>query len=337
MKKGLLPILIVALCLTATSAFAQFKLPLKTATNWANLERVVARNMQGPLVGQRWAKVPTSVVQSGRIVLSPSRFPQEITPVSRVWRQYLVNLYGTGFPNVQKVAQIASYTDLPLVVENWQGLAFYTNQSALAQDLHKFYKGKGDIRVSPTGREVILYALPVDGILYKPSKYTFPLVLNPNQYFVIYDVKAKTGKIAENKPEVYNLFKPTQEFEQVDDGLKFPSNATPRQRYQINRDFYTNNPLVSAIWEKRDYPSHFTDLDKLAKVLHDLYRGGVYRPRVKDINTGIFYEVLELPKPVVLNGEIQPQSFVILYSSHPGGVLMGRKQLEDPEHFEFIR
>ena len=74
MKKGLLPILIVALCLTATSAFAQFKLPLKTATNWANLERVVARNMQGPLVGQRWAKVPTSVVQSGRIVLSPSRF-----------------------------------------------------------------------------------------------------------------------------------------------------------------------------------------------------------------------------------------------------------------------
>ena len=62
--------------------------------------------------------------------------------------------------------------------------------------------------IGPDGREVKLYALPVDGILYKAPGYKVPVVLNSNEYFVIYDVKAQTGKIAENRPEIYNIFKP---------------------------------------------------------------------------------------------------------------------------------
>lgn len=196
MQKIIVSSLVAVLLVPAAPVFAQFKNPAKAAKNLANLERLIVKDAQGA----------RKIVP----VLTPGAFPHQVTPVSKSWRLYMKNIYGDGFPIVQKFATKHVMIPLPLVVSEWNclGKTFYEDQATLARDLDTFYRGKADVLKGPDGREVKLYALPVDGILYKPSEYSVPVVLNSQEYFVIYDVAAKTGKIAENIPAVYNLYTP---------------------------------------------------------------------------------------------------------------------------------
>lgn len=81
------------------------------------------------------------------------------------------------------------------------GKAFYEDQSALARDLNEFYEGSG-IEVEVGGQLAKLYALPADGIVYKPAGYSEPVVLLAEEDFVVYYPRTKTGQLVKNTPEM---------------------------------------------------------------------------------------------------------------------------------------
>ncbi len=193
------------------SAFAQFKNSAQAAKNLANLDRVVARAAKGVVIGRPVVtNLPSGLVRGNAIGLLRVKMPKTITPVNKSYVTFLNNKFNelSTFPTPESLAGITA--------NEWANnpkRTFYQDQTQLARDLNEWYQGKADIRIGPDGREVKLYALPVDGILYKPEEYKDPLVLNSGEYFVIYDVAAQTGKIAENTPEMYNSFKPRLEDE----------------------------------------------------------------------------------------------------------------------------
>ncbi len=200
MNQKIVVSLLAVLLMPGASAFAQFKNPVKAAKNFTNLSRVVLNKAQRPYTMESW--VPARFVATQKIELNSLQTPKRITPVTAS----LVAKAG-----YKATRQDMHDLGMKFIVgqhgETASGKAFYEDQSQLARDLDAFYKGNADTFISPDGRNVKLYALPVDGILYKPAGYATPLVLNSKEYFVIYDVKAKTGRIADNNPEVYNLFK----------------------------------------------------------------------------------------------------------------------------------
>ncbi len=211
MQKIVVSSLVAVLLVPGTCAFAQFKDSAKAAKNLANLDRVVARATKGVVIGRPVVTdLPPGLVRGNAIGLLRVKMPKAITPVNKSYVTFLNNKFQelSTFPTPESLAGITAneWANNPKRV-------FYQDQSELARDLDKFYQGKADIFIGPDGREVKFYALPVDGILYKPVGYTDAVVLNSSEYFVIYDVAAKTGKIAENTPEVYNLFKPRLEDE----------------------------------------------------------------------------------------------------------------------------
>ena len=137
------------------------------------------------------------MIPGNAIGLLRVQMPITVTPVTHSYVQYLRTL-GAKRP-------------VDLIPHNWMGPkgehVLYANQNDLARDLDKFYQGQADVYQSPGGRPVKLYALPVDGLLYGPAEYEVPLVLNADEYFVVYDMLSKTGNIVENIPQVYNLYK----------------------------------------------------------------------------------------------------------------------------------
>ena len=202
---------LLTVLLVPGSAFAQFKTKAQAAKNLANLDRVVARATKGVVIGRPVVTdLPPGLVRGNAIGLLRVKMPKAITPVNKSYVTFLNNKFQelSTFPTPESLAGITANEWAP----NSQRV-FYQDQAELARDLNKFYDGKADVLISPEGRKVKLYALPVDGILYKPVGYTDPVVLNSSEYFVIYDVAAQTGRIAENTPEVYNLFKPRLEDE----------------------------------------------------------------------------------------------------------------------------
>ncbi len=199
---------VAVILLASPCAFAQFNNPAKMARNWTNLQRVVARTTQIQPVTTVISWVPSRFVKGGKIGLSPLPLPQQLTPVTR---SILTKVKGPV--EVKHMHRLANQFVLWAYGEHGYGKAFYDDQTQLARDLHNFYDAQPDTFIGPDGHEVKLYALPVDGILYKPLGYKTPVVLNPDEYFVIYDTQTDTGKIAQNKPEVYNLFKPRVEDE----------------------------------------------------------------------------------------------------------------------------
>lgn len=199
MKKAVTCCLAVLVC---TPAFAQFKNPVKATKNLSNLERSVTLAQQvSPSHITSW--VPSYFVPSQKVSLQTVPVPVKRTPVTAS----LLNRVG-HFPEPVHMRALGSKFIMGGFGEHGYGKAFYEDQTELARDLHAFYEGKADTLIGPDGHKVKLYALPVDGILYKPVAYRFPVVLNSREYFVVYDTQTQTGRIAKNTPEVYNLFKP---------------------------------------------------------------------------------------------------------------------------------
>ena len=200
MNKKLLLVLLSVLFIPGINAFAQFKMVAESPRNLKNLERVVMRSIKGPAIGRPVVTgLPVSLVPGGSIGLLRVKMPKVITPVSSSYVRY-VNTLGGGRPSA--------------VPHNWVGLhgehVLYNNPNQLARDLDAFYQGDAVVYEGLDGRKVKLYMLPVDGILYRslehalrdPFQPEVPLVLNSDEYFVVYDVKSQTGKILENTPQV---------------------------------------------------------------------------------------------------------------------------------------
>ncbi|MBR2081489.1 MAG: hypothetical protein IJ876_00505 [Elusimicrobiaceae bacterium] len=216
MKKVLVGSLLIVLVLSAMPAFAQFKTPVKAAKNLANLDRVVTRATRPSVLGRPVVtNLPQGVVRGNSIGLLRVKMPTAVTPATQSYVQALNSIYANTSKTVTYPTP-ASWA--PWMAHEWLDKypALYEDQSQLARDLDAFYKKfetdeyKVARYIGPDGREVNLYTLPADGILYKPAEYADPVVLNSKEYFVIYDIESKTGKIAENVPEVYGMFKPVK-------------------------------------------------------------------------------------------------------------------------------
>ena len=201
MKKVGTSMLLVLMILSATGAFAQVKLSPWSAKNVANLNRAISR-ATAPAIGcPVVTHLPAGLVPGNAVGLQSISMPRIVTPVNRSYIQY--------------VHQVGKER-LNLIAHNWMGpkgeRALYDDVNQLARDVDAFYKGQADIYLGPDGRQVKLYMLPVDGLLYKLEGCKVPVVLNPQEYFIIYDLATQTGQIAQNTPQthnLYNLYEPT--------------------------------------------------------------------------------------------------------------------------------
>lgn len=351
MKKPVLGSMLVVLLLSSVPAFAQFKNPVKAAKNLANLDRVVARAAKTPAIGRPVVtNLPPGLVRGNAIGLLRVKMPKTVTPVNKSYVTFLQNsVAGEGrFANgtVKDYAEIVA-TEWVFTPQH----VFYEDQAQLARDLDEWYHGKADIRISPDGREVKLYALPVDGIVYKPVGYEVPVVLNSNEYFVIFDVESQTGKIADNIPAVYNLYKPVAEeqiygefeYYEVEPGIGSWRPKDPVQYYRWNRDLMRDNPWRAEDWRNGNYPSRFESQDDLGNALHRFYGNDV--PKVQKRFTQDVFNVYELPVDgIVYQGEGQleptvlvPSSYVVLYNEKTGGQIVARSTLKNQFFFEFVK
>ena len=349
MKKIPQLVLLFAVVLSSTNAFAQFgKNAAKAAKNLASLETMAHRASRQAVMGRPVVTgLPPGIVAGNAVGLLRVPMPRTVTPVTQSYIDYLQNTFHfqgplTAYPTAESLADI--------VANEWvKGgkRVLYDDQSALARDLDAFYKGQAKVHIGPDGREVKLYTLPVDGILYKPAEYTDAVVLKSKEHFVIFDVETQTGQIADNIPEVYNLFKPTGEekiygdFEEVVDEPFFPIHNS-YDRYHIQRVFYKYADGAPA-WAQRGRPTQFTSHEDLAQEVASFHHYNRY-VQVKNVHTGEVLNVYELPRPLTYAKpgypavEIQPSTGVVLYNpAVKEGTLLSREILENPYFYEFVK
>lgn len=282
MKKIAVSSLVIVLVVSGTHVFAQFKNPAKATKNLTHLERVIARAAQPARLGYPVVQLPAGVVTGNAVGLSWVKAPQAVTPVTQSYNKHLKQILAPSY-TVKIDLEIAAKT----AIHEWMGQTnnqgvFYTDQSQLARDLDAFYEGNAETYIGPDGREVKLYALPVNGILYQPAGYAQPMVLNSNEYFVIYDVASRSGKIAENIPEVYNLFVP-----QID-GLKRNLKKISSAEQEAKQVSSQLNPVYEEIWQATGSSKEFDDLGNLcdAILLAHLHKARIDRLQVtSDVKT----------------------------------------------------
>ncbi len=350
MKKPVLESVLAVLLVSSMPAFAQFKNPVKAAKNLANLDRVVARAAKKSYKRQIPTNLPSGVLIAGNAGLVRAQLPKTITPVNKSYFTFVRDWYNShNWESDYQTLENASKLLKNLIKKSFQNS--YTQQEQLAKDLDEFYKGDADIYKGPDGRQVKLYALPVDGILYKPVGYNVPVVLNSKDYFVIYDVAAQTGKIADNVPAVYKMYKPASEEEiygEFEDYEIAPGVGSWRpkdlvQYYRWNRDVMRDNPWRAEDWRNGNYPTRFESQDDLGNALYRFYGNEV--PKVQKRFSQDVFNVYELPvSGLVYQGEGQleptelfPSSYVVLYNEKIGGQIVERSTLETPFFFEFVK
>ncbi len=300
MKKTVIGILFIASILSATNAFAQFKNPVKTVKNLMNLERVVSRAAKHPMDSRQIIKVPAGIIENNKVALTTPVLNRaaRYTPVMASLVKYINSLAAV------RAKTIDGYSFLPSFWVMKGGQALYRDQASLTDDLKKFYEDV-DSYVSADGREVKLYALPVDGILYKPAGYNKPVVLNAQDYFVIYDVASQTGKIAENRPEIYNVFKP-RVYDEIWSGMRL---WVPSKRFGKLNDLC--NAILSVHLHKALLDEQHTDydtadivqliLDNAGSVSYQLNHPDLLlkylkqMPQARQIQTGYTVYLVELP------------------------------------------
>ena len=270
MKKIAVSSLVIVLVVSGTHVFAQFKnlsqtaknLTDKVAVNQANLERVISRAAQPARLGYPVVQVPAGVVTGNAVGVSWVKAPQAVTPVTQSYLKHLKQILIPNYTpksNLEKAAKTATHEWMGQT--NHQG-AFYTDQSQLARDLDAFYEGNAEVYVGPDGRKVKLYALPVDGILYRPVGYKDPVVLNSQEYFVIYDLSSHSGKIAENIPAVYNLF-----VTEIDHLKRMVEKNVPAKPVTNPLPPVQLNPVYEEIWQAAIEAKKFDDLGNLCEAV----------------------------------------------------------------------
>ncbi|MBO5911394.1 MAG: hypothetical protein J6Q05_04295, partial [Elusimicrobiaceae bacterium] len=230
------------------------------------------------------------------------------------------------------------------------GKAFYETQAQLARDLDTFYQGQAEVYVGPDGREVKLYALPVDGILYQPVGYKKPVVLNSNEYFVVYDVTAKTGKIVDNRPEIYNLFQArvydeiwramgrSKVFTELSNLCEtiLISHLHKAHIDQLRAQQVTNNIKTLVHQNESKVWKQVNSTQQLLQFLQ-------HYPKVRQLSYGFTAYVIELPVEgltwVEQNGTTHvynPQEHVMLFFEMGSVGIYPRETIENKELFENI-
>lgn len=352
------------LFLTGNHAFAQFKQLARSAQNMKRLQSFTARGAADTLLKSNWrVKVPTHVVPTGEISVLPVRFPKQITPVTVVLIDKLFTNCSVSLTNSQAITTIGNHLarakGLQFALgENPVGKAFYENQSELARDLDRFYEGKSEEKIGPDGHVVKFYPLPVDGILYKPVGYQVPVVLSPENYFVIYDVQTKTGQIADNTPQVYELFLTRIQYEQLQNAKAAAEEMAATQHadlagkdpilaaaaYTYNQQVYANDRAAER-WEEAWYamglPYQFRSQKELGQALKTFHYPMGTKIRRKGAQE-ISY-IFEIPVKGLsymdVHGdlvEINPDRDVFWYLSDNMGTIIKRSDFEEGNLFEYV-
>lgn len=345
----------MTLLLVENVAFAQFKQLTKTAQNMKNLEAAVTRRIVEPA----WqVQVPTRFVPGGQVRLSPVSFPYRITPVTVVFMDKILANNHKPLTNIEVLSKVgnrlAREEGMRFVLgEHAVGKAFYEDQSELARDLDQFYEGKADEWVGPDGHVVKFYALPVDGILYKPVGYQVPVVLNPKDYFVIYDVQAHTGKIADNTPQVYDGFLTRTQYEdrQQLQAQTVKSNPAAAARpyygvsYEYKKGLYAKDRALNRwkqTWYVMGLPCTFASQQQLGQALQVFYDEGLStKVRLKDQHSVSY--IFEIPVRGLIykdahgnRHEVNGDEQVFWYLDDRQGSLINRSDFEENNLFEFV-
>ncbi len=207
---------VAVLLLAAGPAQAQFGRMTEAARiNAARLNRFTARQVTQatrPIVPA--VRVPKGVLPNGAAFVNVQipKLPKVGNKVNASYlyrhqsvlakaKQQGMHLTDTEAQEIMAHAWFAGTEDGGAAV----GKAFYEDQASLAQDLNTFYEGSG-IEVEVGGELAKLYALPADGIVYKPAGYSEPVVLLAEEDFVIYYPRTKTGQLVKNTPEMVEFF-----------------------------------------------------------------------------------------------------------------------------------
>ena len=339
--------LLSGLLLPGVPAFAQFKDPVKAAINLANLDRVVARASVGSCLDYPViiAKLPPKIVPGNAIGLQRVKMPQTITPVN----QSYIALLNTFHKRYNAASSFVTPTMLaPWAAKEWIGdqestHVFYTDQITLARDLDAFYKGNAPLWVDSSGRRAKLYMLPVDGILYQPVGSSVPLVLTSDEYFVIYDINTQTGQLAENKPEVYNLFRPVYEeiwqamgaSKELDDlGNLCDAILMAHLHYARIEQLGGTSSIETLVAEGRGIV--WRQLNNQTELLDYVQRF----PKVRNVSTGIEAYVIDLPVEGLAWLEnnttlhaYTPREHVMLFFEMDGVGIFQRADVQNPGLF----
>lgn len=243
MKRITVGAAVVMLAFSGTVSFAQIRDFVNSAKNLRNLAQVIANARSNSrkitVVG-----VPTSVVRSGIIGLKNAPTPSEYTPVTASLINYRrrpvfkFNVWGKIFPVYEGNRVVGR--------EHIVGRGFYRSATALANDLHLFYGGKGAVWMGRKGNKVKFYAMPMNGILFQPEGWSKPLVLNSEDYFVTYDIETQQGRILENRPSVYEAYERFYE----EEPLQFYRNSAPGQHATSGGSNFSAPADVALSWRK---------------------------------------------------------------------------------------
>lgn len=205
--------------------FILLLIPALAPAQWLNL---VPKNVQGVENALKW----TMLRQGGECTALTFRVPTGIISVvgASLPKASVVNasfLYKLKHEPALSAAAVGMRFLVGYRGQAPAGKAFYEEESQLARDLNTFYQGKGVVVRSPiNGHRIKLYALPVEGILYKTSALQTPVVLSPQKHFVTYDLEDHSGQIMGNVPQFVRLFDtpglaPSEEEKVVFDGQTF--------------------------------------------------------------------------------------------------------------------
>lgn len=334
-----------------TQVFAQFaKHSAKAVRNIKNLDRVlISKTYKGSLPGIKQYFTAWTLPKTGEMLVKVSAyektrltsvFPKITSPVTHDFNYFL-----------QSQGDIAFKTFTPAVWVSLGGKGLYTNQSDLAKDLHALYTKAGYSRryIGPDGHVVALYVLPINGILYYPAEYKFPVALHPDEYIVIYDLVNQTGKIADNIPAVYSLFHVAKKEEIFGDFEEFEVKPgvygwrprSPQKWYEFAKQKAQYDCWYKQVWERKNYPIKFTVKEDLFKALQDIWGHAV--PKAKNLKTGVIRYVYELPKKLIYAPryapviQLNPHDYVVLFDDNSRGYIVERAKLENPALYEFVK
>lgn len=328
-------ILIVGFLLASLYGFSQIVKPAKAVKNLTNLERALARATQ--------AGRP-AIDAVGRLGFAQVLSAERGNPVGQSYARYFRRHFPTS--NLSVVPS--------RVFDNWLNQpgerAFYTNPTQLAKDLDAFYEGDTNILISPDGREVKLYMLPVDGILYQPESYEEPISLHSRDYFVAYDITNQTGQLFENKSTVFGLFKPRMYDEiwkamgvskEFDDLGNLCDAILMAHLHKLHLDRLHENGITADIQEtvkagKNEVLQQLNNQTELLKYLKGL-------PRVSPAYYQFVAYVVELPVDnltlVEHDGTVRTYNqhdHVMLFFEMGGVGIFPRADLQDPAQFSVV-
>lgn len=193
MNKILSLMLCAGLMFSAQPACSQIKSTVKALRNLSNLGRALAHAAE---------KSRPRIRAVSKLVASQAFHATHKTVVGQSYARYARRHFSDVSAELTPVKISQKWLEQP------GEKTFYTDLSVLARDLNAFYEGDTDVLISPDGREVKLYMLPVSGILYQPAGYKEPIYLNADDYFLVYDINKHTGQLVENAFFVYETFRP---------------------------------------------------------------------------------------------------------------------------------